>query len=221
MIVYNLAYQVLMEIPLDMIPNILFVVGIGILVIFGLILRVNSTKYFLKTLFHKSILLVLGVSAIWSGIIFVAFGSILIKYYSIMVLVLTIIFSILILCITSYKWANDDSFLKNMFLDNFRVNAFFCVIFGVIPQLFTFNFWICGIEFIKSLLLPLILEILFLPILYGFAVLNEYDDIKYYLSVLSTDITLYDVFKNIILIYEVFIDLIDNYLIKILIWGLI
>ena len=126
MIVNNSTYQLLMEIPLDLIPNILFVIGIGILIILGFILRINSTKSFLKSLFHKYIIFILALASLWSGIIFRIFGNCLMKYYSVVTIVLTIIFSILILCITSYKWASDDSFLKNMFIDNFKVNAIFC-----------------------------------------------------------------------------------------------
>lgn len=196
MIVNNSTYQLLMEIPLDLIPNILFVIGIGILIILGFILRINSTKSFLKSLFHKYIIFILALASLWSGIIFRIFGNCLMKYYSVVTIVLTIIFSILILCITSYKWASDDSFLKNMFIDNFKVNAIFCVFVGLIPQIFTFNLWIYGIEFIKSLFLPFVLEILFLPLMYGIAILNEYKDIKYLLPDLSEDITIYDVFKK-------------------------
>lgn len=118
------------------------------------------------------------------------------KYYSFVTIVLTILFSILILCITSYKWASDDSFLKNMFIDNFKVNAIFCVIIGLTPQIFTFDLLVYSIEFIKSLFLPLVLEILFLPIIYGIAVLNEYKDIRYILLNSSEDIRIYDVFKK-------------------------
>ena len=157
MIVNNSTYQLQIEVPLDMIPNIIVIILIGILVILGLILRVNSTKPFLKAIFQKNIILVLLVSAVWSVIIFLVFGGILMKYYSICTIALTIIFSILILCMTSYKWASEDYYLKNMFMDNFSVNAIFCVIIGLIPQLFSFDLWICCIEFVKSLLLPLIL----------------------------------------------------------------
>ncbi len=196
MIINNSSYQLLMEIPLDLIPNILLTIGIGILIILGLILRINSTKTFLKALFHRHILLILLLSTIWSIIIFVTFGNCLMKYYSAVTIVLTIIFSILILCITSYKWASEDSFLKNMFIDNFKINTIFCVFVGVIPQIFTFDLWIYSIEFIKSLLLPLFLEILFLPLIYGIAVLNEYHDIKYISSNSTKDIKIYDVFKK-------------------------
>lgn len=196
MIVNNSSYQLLMEIPLDLIPNILLVIGVGILIILGLILRINSTKAFLKALFHKYILLTLLLSTIWSIIIFAIFGNCMIKYYSEITIILTIIFSILILCITSYKWTREDSFLKNMFIDNFKINALFCVFVGLIPQIFTFDLWIYIIAFIKSLLLPVVLEILFLPLIYGIAVLNEYKDIRYISSNSMKDIKIYDVFKK-------------------------
>jgi len=199
-----------------LISNILFVIGIGILIILGFILRINSTKSFLKSLFHKYIIFILALASLWSGIIFRIFGNCLMKYYSVVTIVLTIIFSILILCITSYKWASDDSFLKNMFIDNFKVNAIFCVFVGLIPQIFTFNLWIYGIEFIKSLFLPFVLEILFLPLMYGIAILNEYKDIKYLLPDLSEDITIYDVFKKCNIKLGCLLDLINNYIIKIL-----
>lgn len=63
-------------------------------------------------------------------------------------------------------------------------------------EIFTFNLLIYGIEFIKSLLLPLIFEILFLPIMYLIAVINEYMNIKYLSSALSMNITFYDVFNK-------------------------
>lgn len=196
MIVNNSSYQLLMEIPLDLIPNILLGIGIGILIILGLILRINSTKSFLKALFHRYILLILLLSTIWSIIIFMTFGNCLMKYYSAVTIVLTIIFSIMILCITSHKWASDDSFLKNMFIDNFKINTIFCVFVGLIPQIFTFDLWIYILEFVRSLFLPLVIEILFLPLIYGIAVLNEYREIRYISSNSTKDIMIYDVLKK-------------------------
>jgi len=194
--VINSIYQLLMEIPVDMILNIGFVIIIIFLIILGLILKINSTKTFLKALFNRFIIFSLILIVIWFGIIFMIFGNFLMKYYSFGNIVLTIIFSILILCLTSYKLTSEEYFIKNMFIDNFKFNAIFCVFMGCIQQIFTFNLLIYGIEFIKSLLLPVILEILFLPIMHLIAVINEYRDIKYLSSTLSEDIKFYDVFKK-------------------------
>ena len=196
MIVNNSIYQLLIQVPLDMIPNIIFITIIGILIILGLIFRINGTKSFLKALFHKYMIFILVLSSLWAVIIFWIFGNCLMKYYSVVTIVLTVIFSVMSLCIISYKMAIDNYFLKNMLIDNFRFNALFCVFVGVIPQIFTFNLCIYCIEFFKSLLMPLVLEVLFLPVIYVIAVINEYKDIKYILAILSEDIGIYEVFKK-------------------------
>ena len=174
MIVNNSTFPILMEIPLDMVFNIFGVVIIMILILLGVALNIKSTKTFLKSLFHKYLLLVLPLVMLWSFGVYWIFGSYLIKFYSNVVILLTLIFSTFILCFTSYKWACDDSFIKNMVLDNFKIYSIFEVVIGLVPVLFSFNLSLVGLEFIKSLILPLILDVLFLPLMYILAVLNEY-----------------------------------------------
>ena len=163
-----------MNIPLDMIFYLLFVVIIIILIILGLLLHIKSTNAFLKSLANKYLFFVLILIILWSSVIYWIFGSCLTKFYSTIVIFLTILFSNAFLCFTAFKWANDDSFIKNMVMDNFKLNTILGVLLGLIPLFFSFNLSLIVIEFIKSLFLPLILEILFLPIIYVIAVLNEY-----------------------------------------------
>ena len=76
----NAIYQLLMNIPLDMIFYLLFVVIIIILIILGLLLHIKSTNAFLKSLANKYLFFVLILIILWSSVIYWIFGSCLTKY---------------------------------------------------------------------------------------------------------------------------------------------
>ena len=196
MILNNSTYQILGEIPLDMWPNIIFVLGIMLLIILGLLFGIKSTKSLLKALFHKYIIIVSILVILWAWIIYWVFGRYLTIFYSNTVIILTMIFSTSIVCFTAYKWTETDSFLKNMVEENFEKNSIFGAILGSVTGLLSFNICLGIIEFFKSLVLPLILEFLFLPMIYVIAVLKEYLLAYNLLPYLSSDYTVWDVFKT-------------------------
>ena len=185
-----------MEIPLDFIFILIFVVFFILLVLFGLLFKINGTKSFLKILFHKYNIIVLLLSIFWGFLIWMIFGSYLAKFYSSITIFLTFTFSTVILCFTAYKLPKKNYFIKNMVMDNFKFNSILWAILGLWPFLFYFNIYSIIFEFIKSLMLPLILELLFLPIMYVIALLNEYILAKNLLHIVSSNYGMKDIFKK-------------------------
>lgn len=200
MIFNNIFYQLLSEISIDMYPNIAKIVLFFVLLFLGFILKIKDTKEVIKCIFHPIFIFISVLCVIWLILISLSVGYILIKYYSSIGILLTFIFQILYYCITSYKLASDDSFLKKIITNNFEIKEILkTTVLIIMTQLtfnFTFNLYMIFIEFIKSLLLPFILTILYIPIMYIIAVINEYLDIIYLLPILSKDITIYDVIKK-------------------------
>lgn len=196
MIIDNSYYNILAEIPLDIVFRMIFVVSFILLVLFGLLFKINGTKSFLKIMFHKYNIIVLLLSMFWASLIWVITGSYLAKFYSTITIFSTFAFSTLILCLTAYKLPKKDYFIKNMILDNFKFNSILWVILGLWPFIFHFNIYSIIFEFIKSLILPLILELLFLPIMYVIALLNEYVLANNLLPIVSSNYGMKDIFKK-------------------------
>ena len=191
------VFNLISQIPLDMVLNIIVLFFIILMIILGLILGIDSTKSLLKALSQKYLLFILILSVSWAVFLYFLLGKSLLNYYSFGELALTFIFSVLILCFTAFKWAEEDSFLLNILINNLKFNSVLNVsIYALIPQIFTFDLYMFCMNFIKSLVLPIILIFLFLPIIYVIAVFNEYCSIYNTLSIFNTEISIFDIFKH-------------------------